>query len=267
MIAPEVCDEPKGALYRRSRASGVARVLCYSPRHNVSLTHLKLLRVTEVFRAWREQFTCLVLQPGIRYVLIFENRGEMVGVSNPHPHCQIYATNFIFRHVEIELEALAAHRSSHGSNLFTDIITAEQSAGVRIVAENNSAIAFVPFFARYAYEALVFPKNRHPTLASMSDAELHDLADIYCQLTRRYELLYDSPFPYVMTIHQAPVDSGDYRDYHLHLQFLPPLRQRGIPKFPAGPEIGGGNFMSDTIPEERAQALKDVDISRFMESS
>jgi UDPglucose--hexose-1-phosphate uridylyltransferase len=267
MSAPAVCPGPAGALYRRSRATGVSRVLCYDPRHNVSLPDLKVHRVAEVFAVWRAHVRELATLPGLRFALIFENRGEIVGVSNPHPHCQIYGTNFVFRNIETEMEAMRLHRETHRSNIFEDILGEEQRAGARIVAENDDAVAFIPFFARYAYEALLFPKARHSTMASMSDAELYGLAEVYCQLTRRYDRLYGCPFPYVMTIYQAPLNGGNYEGYHLHLQFLPPLRQRGLQKFPAGPEIGGGNFMAETIPEQRARVLRDVDISTFAEIS
>ncbi|RJP33349.1 MAG: galactose-1-phosphate uridylyltransferase [Candidatus Omnitrophota bacterium] len=264
IIAPVQASVHDG-LYTRRRADGIARVVCYDSRHNVSLAQIPCEKVARVFLAWREQMREFQAIPAIKFVLIFENKGEVVGVSNPHPHCQIYATNFTFMHVERELAAAADYRRETGRNLFAAVIAAEQTDSIRIIAENEGAVAFVPFFARYAYEILVFPKQRHSTLITMADEELYHLADAFQQVIRRYDLLFGFSFPYVMSILQAPVDGGDYSDYHLHLSMQPPLRLPGLKKFLAGPEIGGGNFMADTMPEEKALELKNTDLSTYRE--
>jgi UDPglucose--hexose-1-phosphate uridylyltransferase len=177
----------------------------------------------------------------------------------------LYATTFPFKHVEMEMEAVEEMKFSEGGDLFREILDAEQNDGKRLVAENNGALAFVPFFARWPYEVWIFPKKRHATLATMSDDELGDLCAVFQQVTRRYDLLYDMVFPYVMSLYQAPLKGGPFPDYHLHFVLLPPLRHPGIQKFPAGPEIGGGNFMVDAMPEEKAAELRAVDLSRFKE--
>ncbi|MEW6237554.1 MAG: galactose-1-phosphate uridylyltransferase, partial [Candidatus Omnitrophota bacterium] len=264
-IPAELAEDEIG-LYRRARASGIARVVCYDPRHNVTLGQMKLEKAVKVFLAWREQMRNLKATPGIRFVLIFENKGEVVGVSNPHPHCQIYATNFTFRHVERELSSAADYQKEKKRNLFQDVLDAERQAGIRLLAENENAVAFIPFFARYAYEVLIFPKKRHATFITMEDEELRDLASAFQQVIRRYDLLFGFSFPYVLSILQAPVQEGDYSNYHLHLLLQPPLRQPGLQKFLAGPEIGGGNFMADTMPEEKARELQSVNLSQFQEA-
>ncbi len=139
------------------------------------------------------------------------------------------------------------------------IIENEQNDGIRVIAENKGAIAFIPFFARYAYEVMVFPKKRHATLATMTEEELFDLSEVFQEVTRRFDVNFQMSFPYVMSILQAPVDNKDYPEYHLHLFIQPPLRQPGLVKFLAGPEIGAGNFMADTMPEEKAKELRSVD--------
>ncbi len=268
MTAPDILPDERvnhNGLYVRRPAHGIARVVCYDPRHNVTLAEVPCSKVTKVFIAWREQMREFHSRPEIQFVLIFENKGEIVGVSNPHPHCQIYAVNFVFSLVERELAASADYTKNTGENLFASVIQAEQNDGIRILSENEQAIAFVPFFARYAYEVLVFPKTRHATLRTMNDEELHGLADVFQQVIRRYDLLFGMSFPYVMSILQAPVDEGDYLDYHLHLLLQPPLRLPGLKKFLAGPEIGGGNFMADTTPEEKAQELRNVDLTNYLE--
>jgi UDPglucose--hexose-1-phosphate uridylyltransferase len=256
-IDPGWCDT-HDRLYSRERAAGIARVVCYHPRHNITLTDMETTRVAEVFMALREQMRLFAAHELIKSVLIFENKGEIVGVSNPHPHCQIYATDFTFNLFRKELEAAREYRKEKSRNIFADIITAEQDDGLRVIAENSHAIAFIPFFARFAYEAYVFPKKRHATLVTMTDEELYDLADVFQTLTRKYDANFSSSFPYVMAFSQAPVDGGDYREYHMHLLLCPPLRQPGLQKFLAGPETGADTFMADTMPEEKAAELRKI---------
>lgn len=250
--------EPAPGIYRSRPAHGVARVVCYSPKHNVSLSELENHEVEKLLRVWQEQYVELGSHPEIAHVLIFENRGAVVGVSNPHPHCQIYATNFVFKTIETEARVSQRHLLETGRVLFQDIIEAERSDGRRIIVENDSAIAFIPYFARYAYEVFVAPKQTHPSLASLSRTELSDFADVLKTILIKLDNLWSMPFPYVMPLHQAPTDGGDYSGFHFHIEFHPPLRRRNLLKFLAGPEIGGGNFLSDTSPEEKAAELRAV---------
>jgi UDPglucose--hexose-1-phosphate uridylyltransferase len=140
--------------------------------------------------------------------------------------------------------------------LFSDIIAAEQRDATRIIAENDTAIAFIPYFARYAYEVFVAPKHSHPSIASLSDSEARDFAEVLKDTVVRFDNLWKMPFPYVMPLHQAPTDDGDYSAFHFHIEFHPPLRRPNLLKYLAGPEIGGGNFLSDTSPEEKAAELR-----------
>ena len=154
--APRTVAPPPG-IYRNGPATGVARVVCYSPRHDVTLAELDVNGVDALLATWQEQMRELAGHPDVRFVLIFENKGEAVGVSNPHPHCQIYATNFVFKYIETELRAGARHLAETGRVLFQDVLAAEHQDGRRIISEQGSAIAFVPYFARYAYEVYVAP--------------------------------------------------------------------------------------------------------------
>ena len=267
--SPEITGENRythGGLYHKEKAQGIAKVICYDPRHNVTLSDVTLDKVYKVFQAWRGQMQELSKNQKIKYVLIFENKGQEVGVSNPHPHCQIYATDFTFNLVEREIKAAYEYKKDKGRNIFHDIIQAELKDEVRIIAENKNAVAFIPFFARYAYEVMIFPKKKHATLASMSDEELHDYAAVFQEVTRRFDTNFQTNFPYVMAFHQAPINGADFPDYHLHMLIQPPLRQPGLVKYLAGPEIGAGNFMADTMPEDKAQELKKVTITQFQEA-
>ena len=252
--APTTSGMP-AVIYRNRPAAGVARVLCYSPRHDMTLAELELSEIENLLMAWRDQYSELAARPEVNHVLIFENKGEVVGVSNPHPHCQIYATNFVFKTIENEARASQRHLEETGRVLFQDILNAEMEDGRRIIYENSSAIAFMPYFARYAYECYVAPKMTHASLVGMSADELRDLAQALKTLLVRYDNLWRMSFPYVMTLHQAPTDGRPYPGFHFHIEFHPPLRKPGLLKYLAGPEIGGGNFLSDTLPEDRAKEL------------
>lgn len=254
---------PAPGIYRNRPAHGLARVVCYSPRHDLSLAELEAHEVENLLAAWQQQYTDLGRRPEIEHVLIFENKGEVVGVSNPHPHCQIYATNFVFKTIENEARSSQRYFNEHGRPLFQDIIEAEQQDGQRILAENETAIAFLPYFARYAYEVFVAPKQTHPSLAALSDHEVRDLSAVLRAVLIRFDNLWRMPFPYVMPLHQAPTDGGDYRGFHFHFEFHPPLRKPNLLKYLAGPEIGGGNFLSDTAPEEKAAELRAQDTVHY----
>lgn len=251
--SPPVLDH---SVYRNRSAQGIARVVCYSPRHDLSLAQLNTREIEELIAAWQREYLDLGKRPEIDHVLIFENKGEVVGVSNPHPHCQIYATNFVFKTIETEARASRRYLHETGRTLFSDIIAAEQRDGTRIISENKTAIAFLPYFARYAYEVFVAPKQSHQSIASLSDAEARDLAEVLKDTVIRFDNLWQMPFPYVMALHQAPTDSGDYSAFHFHIEFHPPLRRPNLLKYLAGPEIGGGNFLSDTSAEEKAAELR-----------
>ncbi len=252
--APRTLAPPPG-IYRSGPATGVARVVCYSPRHDITLAELDVSGVDTLLATWQDQMRELASHPDVRFVLIFENKGEVVGVSNPHPHCQIYATNFVFKYIETELHAAARHLTETGRVLFQDVLAAERQDGRRIISEQGSAIAFVPYFARYAYEVYVAPLRSVATIADLDDAERKDLATVLRDVVIRFDNLWRMPFPYVMALHQAPVKGHDGRGFHFHFEFHPPLRRPNLLKYLAGPEIGGGNFLSDTCAEEKAAEL------------
>lgn len=253
--APTEPEQPPSP-YTSRRAAGIARVICYTPRHDLTLPRMTVPEIASVVETWQREARDLGARPEVQQVLIFENRGEAVGVSNPHPHGQIYATNFTWKTFDTELEAQRRYARETRRPLFADIIDAERRDGRRVLYEDEHTIAFVPFFARYAYEVYVAPKRRVPHISALSDAESESLARALKDVTVRYDNLWRQPFPYVMPLHQAPTDGGDYRDFHFFIGFLPPLRRPGTVKYLAGPEIGGGNFLSDTSPEEKAAELR-----------
>jgi UDPglucose--hexose-1-phosphate uridylyltransferase len=257
---------PDAGVFRRRPARGLSRIVCYSPRHDLTLAELPVADVDRLLAVWQEQYRDLGARPDVAHVLVFENKGDVVGVSNPHPHCQIYATNFVFKTIETEARASARHLAETGRVLFRDVIAQERAEGRRLVCEHGSAIAFVPFFARYAYEVYVAPKETHASLASLSDDERRDFAAALREVAVRFDNLWRTSFPYVLALHQAPTQ-GDARGFHFHVEFHPPLRKPNLLKYLAGPEIGGGSFLSDTSPEEKAAELRAVSATHFAQDS
>ena len=255
--APQTLEAPVG-IYQNRPATGIARVVCFTPRHDVTLAELGHAEYVSLLETLQEQYRELSSRRDIDHVLMFENKGEAVGVSNPHPHCQIYATNFVFKTIETEVDASAEHWDKHGRSLFQDIIAAEEQDGRRILSHRESALAFVPYFARYPYETYVAPRVTHASIAGLSAEELRDFASVLQETLIRLENLWRMPLPYVMVLHQAPTRAKVDGRFHFHIQIHPPLRKPGLLKYLAGPEIGGGNFLNDTSPEEKAAELKAV---------
>lgn len=258
---------PAPGIYHNRPATGLARVLCYSPQHNTTLAELPVTGVERLLCAWQVQHRELAAMPEINQVLIFENKGDVVGVSNPHPHCQIYACNFQFKTTETEVAAVNDYHAGYGRLLMDDIITTEEADGRRIIAANEHAVAFIPYFARYPYEAYVVPRQRVANIEELSDTARRGLAAVLSELLIRYDNLWQMSFPYLQVLHNAPCDGGDYSNYHFYIQFLPPLRKPNLLKYLAGPEAGAGNFLNDTLPEDKAAELRAVAAVHYREHS
>jgi len=249
---------PAAKIYQSKPARGISRVVCYSPQHNLTLTELSVDEIVILLQTWGTQYRELGSLDEVKHVLIFENKGEAVGVSNPHPHCQIYANNFVFKTIENEARVSQKHFEETGNILFQEIIQAEIEDNKRIIAENDRALAFLPYFARYAYEVFVAPKKTYQSIAELDENELTDFAKVLKTVLVKFDNLWKMAFPYVMVLHQAPTDGKDYSAFHFHLEFHPPLRKPNLLKYLAGPEIGGGNFLSDTSPEQKSKELQEL---------
>jgi UDPglucose--hexose-1-phosphate uridylyltransferase len=218
---------------------GTCRVVCYSPRHDLGLGDLPLDAVGRVVEVWTEQYAELLGDPHIGHVQIFENRGEMMGASNPHPHGQIWATAHVPMHVERERERFAAEPA-----LLEEYIAAERE---RVVEENEHFLACVPYWAVWPFETLVAARRRVPSLLDLRDEERSSLASIVKQLVRRYDRLFDTRFPYSMGLHQTS---------HLHVHFYPPLlRSATVRKFMVGYELLA-EPQRDLTPEDAAERLR-----------
>lgn len=255
--APRDLDPPPG-IYQNRPANGFARVVCFTPRHDRTLAELDVAGVDAVLRCWQEQYRELGAHPEVAHVLIFENKGDVVGVSNPHPHGQIYATNFVFKTIANEVEACAEQFALHRRSLWEDIVRTELDDGRRLLAQDARAVAFVPYFARYAYETFVGPVRAVASIADLDDTERNSLATVLHETLVRFDNLWRQPFPYVMALHNAPTDGLPHPGFGFHIEIHPPLRKPGLLKYLAGPEIGGGSFLADTLAEAKAAELRAV---------
>mgnify|MGYP001801123239 CR=1 FL=1 len=226
--APNIHHSTSENIYLTESAKGLAKVNCYHPDHSKTMADLEVSQLVNILKAW-QSVTQEAKDAGLAYALIFENKGEITGVSNLHPHCLVYATDFVFNHTLTELESAKQFREAYKTSLFDAIIAAEQKVKTRIIAENEYAIAFLPFFAKYAYEVMLFSKQKASTLLDLKEENLHGIATIYHQLLQKYDALFHQSFPYVMSVMQAPLQQ-QYPDYRLYFHFQPPLRIPNVRK-------------------------------------
>jgi UDPglucose--hexose-1-phosphate uridylyltransferase len=236
---------------------GLCRVVCFSPRHDLTLPRMDVPAIRAVVDAWAGEYIALAALPWIGYATIFENRGAMMGASNPHPHGQIWATEHIPREAAVERQTLAGYRRRRGSCLLCDYASLELRLGERVVCANDAFVAIVPFWAVWPFETLLVARRHVDTLASLAADEREALADILKQLTTRYDNLFETPFPYSMGFHQEPAH-GDDGTAHLHAHFHPPLlRSATVRKFMVGFELLGSP-QRDFTPEDAAARLQAV---------
>jgi UDPglucose--hexose-1-phosphate uridylyltransferase len=234
---------------------GAAEVIVYTDRHEGSLGTLSAQRVEDLMWVWRHRYAELGAREEIRYVLLFENRGVEVGVTLHHPHGQVYGYPFLPPVAELELRADARL----GGCATCALAREEMEDGRRLVYESEEVVAYVPYAARWAYEAHVVVRRHRASLLECEAGELGELARALRALVRGYDALFERPFPYVMVVHQAPtgpVPEGLVAGGHVHVEFYPPLRTADKLKYLAGSEQGGGTFIADTVPEESAAALR-----------
>jgi UDPglucose--hexose-1-phosphate uridylyltransferase len=254
-------DPPKPAiqgsdLYAVRPAQGVCEVVLYSPDHNSTLAGLPATQYYKLILAWTDRYRELGALEFVKYVFIFENKGKEIGVTLSHPHGQIYAYPFVPPVIVKELEQCFRHREATGRCLLCDILQTEMKYGRRLVAENESFVAYVPFFARWPYEVHISPTRHRTSMLEFNSKEQRDLAAIMKQVLVAYDGVFNKSMPYMMNIHQAPTDGLPYEHYHFHIEFYPPLRQADKLKYLAGSETGAGMFINDTLAEEKAAELR-----------
>lgn len=248
-------------------SKGVCEVVCYSQIHDSTFATLPYTQVRKLTRVWRERYLELSAQDDVEYVYIFENKGKEIGVTLAHPHGQIYAYPFIPPIARIELDSERRHFEHSNEPLMGSVLkehglnggSLPQGRSSTVVYENERFAAFIPFFARYPYEVYVTTKAHIPSLGSMDPGHLDDLADVLLTVTRKFDRLFDFSLPYIMLMHQEPAVPG-YDFNWFHVEFYPPYRTANKLKYLAGSEAGAGAFINDTLPEETAGTLRNIDI-------
>ncbi|HEV2424566.1 MAG TPA: UDP-glucose--hexose-1-phosphate uridylyltransferase [Terriglobia bacterium] len=250
-------DEGTGLLVARSER-GICRVVCFSPRHDLTLAGMEHADLRRVVDTWVAEYQALGALPFINHVEIFENRGVLMGASNPHPHCQIWANAHLPNEPAKEQARQSAYRDTEGSCLLCDYLTIELERGERLVAQNRHFLALVPFWGIWPFETMLIAKRHLTGLDELGDDERDGLADILKRLATRYDHLFDISFPYSMGFHQRPTDGEAHPEWHLHAHFYPPLlRSATVRKYMVGYEMLG-TPQRDITPETAAERLRDM---------
>jgi UDPglucose--hexose-1-phosphate uridylyltransferase len=254
--ADAVADEP-GQLLRSTQANGRCEVICFSSDHDTSFAELKADHVRLILDAWTDRTRALAAMPGVRQVFCFENRGGEMGVSQPHPHGQIYAYPFVTARTARMIERAAEYRRGQGANLFEDLLDAEADDGRRVVRASDEWVAFVPFAAKWPYEVHLYPRRRRLDLTDLDGAQRDGFAAIYLDMLQRFERLFDAPAPYVSAWHQAP-DAAGRDDLALHIELFTNRRSSERLKVLGGTEVAMDAFSNDIGPEEAALRLREL---------
>lgn len=261
--APLLPDTPpagidESGLLVATSERGISRVICFSPRHDLTLPGMAVPEIRRVVDVWAEQTAALGALDFVRYVQVFENKGAMMGASNPHPHCQVWANEHVPTEPGKELRSLTTYREVHDTCLLCDYLALELAAKERVVFENDRFVVLVPFWAVWPFETLLLARRHTPRLNDLDAAERDALADAIKRLTTQYDHLFDVSFPYSMGFHQSPTDGADHPEAHLHAHYYPPLlRSATVRKFMVGYELLA-NPQRDLTAETAAARLRET---------
>ena len=254
---PAPRDDVKTDFYEMADSYGKCEVILYSPEHTITLPELPDPHVRKLVDLWIERYEVMKSDEQIKYIYIFENRGDIVGVTMPHPHGQIYGYSFIPKKLELEIDSSKKHLDKTGHCLFCDILADEVGHGDRIIIENEDFYAFLPFFSAYPYGMYIASKAHKSEINEFNDREKDNLAKIIKETSGTLDCLFDYPFPYMMCMHNAPVNSEDVSNcFHFHIEFFPPMRSEDKQKFNASSETGAWAHCNPTSPEEKAEELR-----------
>ena len=263
---PPEPDDVETGLYKAAPCYGKCEVILYSKNHTETLPELSDKHVNMLVDLWRERFSELRKDDKNKYIFIFENRGEVVGVTMPHPHGQIYAYPFIPKKLELEMDSFKKHREETGNCLMCDMVETEKSFEKRVVFENDDFVVFLPFFSEYPYGIYIAAKAHKQYITDFNENEKKNLALAIKRSAGTLDSLFGYKFPYMMCMYNAPVNSGDMSGYHFHIAFFPPMRSKDKVKFNASSETGAWAHCNPTCPETTAEELREA-YKRFMGES
>ena len=256
----------KEGLLEAHSESGICKVLCYSPNHSITIPLMSINEILLVIKLWQDEYKNLGSLKSINHVQIFENKGEIMGCSNAHPHGQIWAQKRIPKEVEKKQFHQKEYYKKNNTSLLLDYLNQELELRERIICENSSFLALIPYWAVWPFETMIIPKKQHKSILSFSGNELVDYAKILKKLTTKYDNLFNTSFPYSSGIHQAPTDNKKNEEWHMHMSFYPPLlRSANVKKFMVGYEMFA-EPQRDITAETAAEKLRNCSEKHFTET-
>lgn len=253
---PPQPDDVSSDFFRVKENYGKCEVILYSPEHTTTMKQLSPEHIRKLVNLWCERFEAISADEKIKFVFIFENKGEVVGVTMPHPHGQIYGYSVVPKKIGLEMESFAAHYEKSGKCLMCDMVENEKKDGRRIIFENDYFTVFLPFFCEYPYGVYIAPKRHISYITDMTDDEKNAFALTLKQTAGTLDCLFDTAFPYMMCMYNAPVNMENIPDYHFHVAFYPPMRSAEKQKFNASSETGAWAHCNPVAPEAASQELR-----------
>lgn len=261
-LTPGEPDKAGSELYKTAPNYGKCEVILYSPEHTATLPKLPVSHIEKLVNLLAERYVVLAADPQVKYIFQFENRGEEVGVTMPHPHGQIYAYPFVPQKIQVELDSCEEYYKQQGHCLICDMNREEHQFKQRIIAENDSFMAYLPFFTDYPYGVFIVSKAHKGNIAQFDTREKRDLAEMLKNITGAFDTLFTKLFPYMMCIHQTPVNAPEYAAaddyYHFHIEFYPPLRETNKIKYYASSEMGAWAACNPMAVEQTAVLLREA---------
>lgn len=259
-LEPLPTDDVATEFFKAEPTYGSCEVILYSDKHDGSVATLDDEHIKALSKLWREIFTEYAAEEKIKYVYIFENKGEEVGVTMPHPHGQVYGYGFMPQKIAIELENAKKYKEEKNACLFCDMLRAERSFEKRVIFSTEHFTVFLPFFSQYPYGVYLFCNEHVDSLDKFDEETLFELGYAIRRVARMFDCVFDRPFPYMMAMHNAPVDGEDHSGHwHFHIEFFPPLRAADKVKYNASSETGAWAHCNPTCPEEKADELRNAD--------
>ncbi len=264
---PPEPDDVATDFFKVKPAYGKCEVILYSPEHTVTLPELSVDHISKLVDLWIERFNAIKADDKIKYVFIFENRGEAVGVTMPHPHGQIYGYSVVPKKLQLEVNSAKKYLSENGKCIFCDMLEKETEAEKRIIFKTEHFTVFLPFFCEYPYGVYIMANRHISNIAEFTDEEKRDFAKVMKETTGMLDSLFGFKFPYMMCMHNAPVNGEDPSEYfHFHVEFFPPMRSADKIKFNASSETGAWAHCNPTAPEAKAEELREAH-KRFIEKN
>lgn len=261
-VQPPQPELESAAMYQVEASYGACEVILFSSDHHATLYQLSIAHLVKLINLWTERFALYAADPKIKYIFAFENRGPEVGVTMPHPHGQLYAYPFVPQKLRVELDSCRAYHQQHGRDLLGEMNRQELAFGQRMLMENESFLCYLPFFTDYPYGAFIVSRKMTGNFTEFDESQKRDLAAMLRDLTGAFDALFDRPFPYMMCLHQTPVNTEEYRDcaqyFRFHIEFYPPLRDANRIKYYAGSEMGAWAAANTRAVEDTAEELREA---------